>query len=479
MSGFKLLSKTQRSEKLPLLEPSKKKINFNGELEGLRKNGEVFPFQISVRELAATPYSPPRLIVTAHDLTTEKKQEEQLRRSQKMDALGKLTGGVAHDFNNLLGIIQGYSEILKTSLGENAKLANYADEIHRASERGARLTGKLLSFSREQAAQLREVDINEVLREQKQVLTRSLTARYEISYDLIPSIWPVLLDDNDLEDAIINLSINAMHAMPNGGRLTFKTANIGLEPEPARKLAISPGDYVKISILDTGTGMDDEVKTHLFDPFFSTKGDKGVGLGLSQVYGFMQRSKGAIEVHSQPGHGSKFSLYFPRVCQDRRTEDSRLGKLAETPRGNGETVLIVDDEVALRTVTAEILSNYDYRVLTAKNSEQALKILDIEKIDLLLSDVIMAGMDGYQLAEAVQEKHPGVKIQLLSGFDHDRFQDRMETQLQKNLLNKPVPTYILLQRLADIFATNTKHQSSGKDKSENKNKLCRTTQMKS
>lgn len=386
------------------------------------------------------------------DVTDKKLKEEQLRRSQKMDALGKLTGGIAHDFNNMLGVILGYSELLSHVLGKDEKTSSYIREIQKAGERGAKLTNKLLSFSRQKASDSKAHDINRLLSEQTHMLEKTLTARITLKTELADNLWQVLLDSSDLVDAIVNISINAMHAIKGNGQLTIRTYNESVNKTDADHLGIEPGDYVLLSITDSGAGMDRATKERIFDPFFSTKGDQGTGLGLSQVYGFVENSNGTIKVYSEPGHGTRFTLYFPRNIDADTTEISSTNPVENKSNLHGtETILIVDDEPALLKLTSKILLVHGYKTFTAENGKYALEILDNEHIDLVLSDVIMPEMDGYELATIILKEHPEIKIQMASGFSDDRHENFIDDSLHENLLHKPYHSATLLKRLRELL----------------------------
>lgn len=389
------------------------------------------------------------------DITERRQQEEQLRRSQKMDALGKLTGGIAHDYNNLLGIIKGYAELLNEQLAHDPALEKYAGIIEHAAERGTKLTRKLLAFTRHKSSDASDLDINELLIEQRLMLEKTLTARITLNLDLADKLWPAWLDSGDMEDAIINMSINASHAINGNGQLTFRTRNEQLDETDAQALHLTAGDYIQLNITDTGMGMDQVTKDKIFDPFFSTKGEQGTGLGLSQVYGFVKRSGGEIKVYSEPGHGSHFVFYFPR---NNKTSMTTPVKTAHTEKQNlrgTETLLVVDDEIALVELARDILSTQGYRVLTAIDGEQALSILKKEKVDLIFSDVIMPRMDGYQLAARVQEHYPDIKIQLASGFSDSIHSHMTDTDLHLNLLHKPYKSEALLVHIRNLLDTDT------------------------
>ena len=387
------------------------------------------------------------------DITHHKKREEQLRQSQKMDALGKLTGGVAHDFNNILGIILGYADLMEIGLDGQPELTDYAQKIYSAGERGTKITHKLLAFSRQKSLDIERLDLNQLLQNEQHILEKALTVRIKLVLQLADDLWSVRLDKGEIEDAVLNMAINAMHAMEKGGTLTVRTANEHLDEEDARHLGVNSGDYVLFSISDTGCGMDHATKEKIFEPFFSTKGESGTGLGLSQVYGFIERSGGTIQVYSELGHGARFVLYIPRANGSDSDDKSESANNNENLMGlNGkETILVVDDEPALVEINSKILSSHGYNILTAGSGKQALALLEHEAINLMLSDVIMPEMDGYQLAAIVQEKYPSVKIQMVSGFSDDRSIDMADNELHENLLNKPVISQTLLQRIRKLL----------------------------
>lgn len=384
------------------------------------------------------------------DITERRKQDEQLRRTQKMDALGKLTGGVAHDYNNMLGVVMGYSELLKKSLSDQPKLAKYANAIHHAGERGAKLTQKLLAFSRKKESEEDKLDINALLLNEQHMLEKTLTVRIKLVFDLQEDLWPVWLDDGDLEDAILNMCINAMHAIESNGQLTMQTSNQHLSRDDAQALDLTPGDYVLLIITDTGHGMDEVTKENIFEPFYSTKGVKGTGLGLSQVYGFVHHNGGAIQVNSEPDHGSEFMIYIPRYF------DVNVNQVTETSEdvtdlSGKESILVVEDEEALRELTSELLNEQGYKVFCAENGIEALQCLEDQQIDLILSDIIMPEMDGNQLASIVLDKYPSIKIQLVSGYTDDRQINTVDANLHQNIINKPYNLQELLKSIRHLL----------------------------
>ncbi len=429
-----------------------RQIGMGIEVDVICKNQNTFPTLLAVAELSHAGNEKRRFISSFRNLSGFKQQEEQLRRSQKMDALGKLTGGIAHDFNNMLGIVTGYADLLGNALINEEKLALYAHEIHRAGERGAKLTRKLLSFSQQTAVSADSIDINALINSQQHMLATSLTPRIKLVYELCDKIWPVSLDRDDFEDAIINICINAMHAIEANGRVTIHTENVELRSVNAQQKNLPSGDYVLLSISDSGKGMNEATKQRIFDPFYTTKGDEGTGLGLSQVYGFMERCKGAIDVTSLPGKGTQLRMYFPKdkTLSDIDTPDNATSQTGL--RGN-ETILVVDDEARLLSLCTEILSQQGYRVLPANSCSEALQLLDANKVDLLFSDVVMPDMDGYELALIVAQKYPDIKIQMTSGFTDDRQNALGDDSLHQNLLVKPYRAQALLSRIRTLLDT--------------------------
>lgn len=385
------------------------------------------------------------------DITERVKTDEIMRSSQKMDALGKLTGGIAHDYNNMLGVVLGYSEILVERLNENPELLNYAKKIIHAGERGAKLTKKLLAFSKNKAADVEKVSINAVLNDERHMLEKTLTARIKLEYNLNENLWPVYIDACDLEDAVLNMSINAMHAIESSGSLIIETNNISVAGVRADELGLRSGDYVQLVMTDTGHGIDEATREKIFDPFYTTKGEKGTGLGLSQVYGFVHRSGGVIEIDSEVNEGTRFALYFPRYTETGDSEKSIEEEKNEIDLYGKEKVLIVDDEPELLELMNEILTDHDYQVYCAESAERALDIMETEQIDLLLSDIIMPDMDGYELASVVKEKYPETNIQLVSGYSNPKSTDKVDTELFENRLSKPCEAKNLLKRVRKIL----------------------------
>jgi len=420
------------------------------EVEALDRSGNRIPVHLSISELPNHNGEGRRFVGCCHDLSELKKRDDQLRRSQKMDSLGKLTGGIAHDFNNILGVITGYVEMLSGQLENGSKEKRYADEIKRASRRGASLTQKLLAFSRGRAGSRRTVDINLIIKENKSLLQQSLTPRIRMKTDLQGSVWTALLDEGELVDALLNLTINATHAIgADEGTITLRTRNLNLDPQAAELRQLRAGDYICLSVSDTGHGLSEAECARIFEPFYTTKGDLGSGLGLSQVYGFVQRSDGVINVDSRLGQGSRFELYFPRCLSEQQelTEAASSDDLSAT---HAERIMVVDDEEALAQLCAELLRDAGYQVQVANSAATCLDQMKRQAFDLVITDIVMPETDGFELAKAIKEHYPATTIQFMSGYDDGRVEEQGETF--DAVLRKPFSPYVLLKRVSSRLA---------------------------
>jgi PAS domain S-box-containing protein len=354
------------------------------------------------------------------DLTARRDAEERLRQSQKMEAIGQLTGGVAHDFNNLLTVISGNLETLQRRLADSElqSLQRPIDAALRASSRAAALTQKLLAYSRLQALRPAAVAVNTLIGGICELLRPTLPASIAIETVLTEGAWPTFVDANQLESCLLNLAVNARDAMPEGGRLTIQSANVCLNEEEAARAEVVPGEYVGLFVADTGTGMTKEVVAKAFDPFFTTKGiGQGTGLGLSQVYGFVKQSGGHVRICSGPGAGTRVRIYLPRHHAPPQVAEGDDGA-AGVPRAQGETVLVVEDQPDMRSLSVEMLTHLGYAVLEAPDGGTALRVLDAHReIAVLFTDVgLPRGMDGRQLAEEAKRRRPKLKVLLTSGY---------------------------------------------------------------
>lgn len=377
--------------------------------------------------------------------------EEMVRRGLKMEALGKLTGGIAHDYNNMLGVIMGYSDLLASKLEGQPKLLHYVSQIEKASKNGAQLTGKLLSFSKKEGDSAEVVDIRNAIADIQPMMEKLLTASVSLRLNLADDLKGIYVNINDLENALLNMCINAKHAMGEKGVLTLVAMNKMLDRDLADKLGLVAGEYVYLSVQDSGSGMDKETLARIFDPFFSTKGESGTGLGLSQVYGFMQRSKGSVTVKSKLGKGTQFNLYFPLNVQEVPGRDQ--GDAATKDREDGQaqdrqySVLVVDDEEALAELAAEMLESAGYRTEMAVGASQALEKFKQQEFDVVITDIIMPGMNGYELAEKIKFERPEVKIIITSGYDESAELNAKKASLIECRLNKPVSRLQLIESL--------------------------------
>jgi signal transduction histidine kinase/ActR/RegA family two-component response regulator len=343
--------------------------------------------------------------------------EEQLRHAQKMEAIGRLSGGIAHDFNNLLTAIRGYSELLMKEL-KGSPLREDVEEIFNAADRAATLTGQLLAFSRRQILSPEIVVLNQRVRDMSRMLDRLIGEHIAIDLQLASDLWTVRADAAQLEQVLVNLALNARDAMPQGGRLAIVTANRTVSAKDAQALEISPGPFVELRVRDTGVGIPLDVQGRIFEPFFTTKPKgAGTGLGLSMVYGFVRQSGGAITVDSAPDRGSTFSLLLPRTDDTAAVKDTPKSLVPQTERGSG-TVLIAEDERALRRLSATVLGQAGYRTLEASDGQQALDLFTVHSrnIVMVVSDVVMPRMGGIELASRLRKTHPGLPILFVTGY---------------------------------------------------------------
>jgi PAS domain S-box-containing protein len=400
--------------------------------------------------------------VTERRLTQEllDQARERLLQSQKMEAIGQLTGGVAHDFNNLLTIVIGNLETAQRHLGALTggvafRLKRSLDNAMRGAQRAATLTQRLLAFSRQQPLDPKPLDVNKFIAAEVEFLQRSLGETIEVQAVGSAGLWPVEVDAHQLGAALLNLAVNARDAMPNGGKLTIETSNALLDQDYCRaNPEVIPGQYVMVAVSDNGTGMTKDVVDRAFEPFFSTKGvGQGTGLGLSQVYGFIKQSKGHIKLYSEAGEGTTVKIYLPRLLQDIDQMDEKE-QAAEAVEGSGyETILVVEDDRDVRAYLVEVLRDLNYRVLSAHDAVAALGLIkqgDV-RIDLLLTDVVLPGINGRQLAEQAQDWRPGLKVLFTTGYSRNAIvhQGRLDPGVE--MIQKPITQEGLAARIRDLL----------------------------
>jgi two-component system NtrC family sensor kinase len=385
--------------------------------------------------------------------------EAVVRQSQKLEAIGQLTGGIAHDFNNLLSIVMGNLEAIVRRTTEDEKTQRQARSALSGAERAAQLVRRLLAFSRRQPLDPKPIDVSQVMTQVASLLIRSLGERIHIDTFRAPDLWITDVDPVELEAAIINLAINARDAMPRGGRLTIEAGNVALDADFCANVEnLIPGDYVLISVADEGTGMKPEVLDRVFEPFFTTKGPgAGSGLGLSQVYGFIRQSAGHVVIDSSVGKGTTVKLYLPR---SKATSPVLLEDPSrEILRGRGETILIVEDDRGVREHLSELLGEMGYSVLVAEHAEKALEFIGgrAQRIDLLLTDIVMPGMNGRQLAELALAERPGMQVLFMTGYSRDAIVHQGRLERGVILIQKPISPPELSSRLRSMLDSQRIH----------------------
>ena len=422
------------------------------ELEIIAKDGRRISVEVNTR-LIYENGAPVSIQGIARDTTERKHLEEQFRQSQKMEAIGLLAGGIAHDFNNLLTAISGYSELTLSKMRHDDPLRHNISEIKDAGDRAAALTGQLLAFSRKQVLKPRVHSLNSVITDIERMLRRIIRESVEFHTELDPALQNIKADPGQIEQVIMNLSVNARDAMPNGGKLFIKTENVHIsESRDEPRLSLSPGQYAKMTVTDTGEGMDEETLSRMFEPFFTTKeAGKGTGLGLSTVYGIVKQSGGEILVDSELGHGTTFEIYLPSVADPAQHIKSK--PVQTWDEIGSETILLVEDEEVVRNLVREILEGNGYSVLEAAGGKAAMDICrsTTETIDLLLTDVIMPHMSGIELKKNVLKLMPDIKILLMSGYTDDAATAVDTFDSRTGFIEKPFTPDSLSRKVREIL----------------------------
>jgi len=423
------------------------------EVELKRRNGALITVRCTGRKVKEEYQGMSCFDVFAEDVTERRILERQLRMAGKMEAIGRLSGGIAHDFNNLLGVIIGYSQVLKRRLDPGNALLEHVQEIEKAGQRATGLTRQLLAFSRQQILTPSILKLNDLVFDMVKMLPPLLGEDIDVSTCLSSDLAMVRADHGQIEQVIMNLAVNARDAMPKGGKLRIETANVELDQAYAwQHTGAKPGHYVKLTVTDSGTGIDKEILAHIFEPFFTTKEvGKGTGLGLATVYGIVKQSGGYIWVDSEPGQGASFQIFLPQVSEPAAIITP--GAPVAEARGGPETILLVEDSEPLRKLTRVFLESHGFQVLVAQDGEEALQVeaRHAGKIDLLLTDIVMPGMNGRVLAERLLSKRPGTRVQYISGYADNFIALQGAFEQGMVLLHKPFTEEALLRKVREVL----------------------------
>ncbi|UFS68808.1 PAS domain S-box protein [Geomonas sp. RF6] len=407
----------------------------NMEVSFKRKDGSILETLLSARPIDV--FGERCLLVAARDISERKLLEEKLRQSLKMESIGRLAGGVAHDFNNKLTVILAYSEMALLEVPQEQRLWRYLNEIFKAAEHSRDLTAQLLAFSRQQVISPKEMDLNAFIRDGQRTLPRLIGEDIVVKYSLAGDLWKTKIDPTQLDQIVMNLSINARDAMPAGGTLSIITANTVIDEDFCEEqLDAKPGEYVRLTFSDTGHGMEKGTLKHIFEPFFTTKEiGKGTGLGLATVYGIITQNGGFIEVRSEPGRGTLFHIYLPR----HHTESAGQVEEIETPISGSGSILLVEDDETVRAMTCEMLERIGYRVEAPKTPEEAIELCRDRNrvVDMILSDVIMPGMSGKEMSDAIRKIRPAIKVVFMSGYTFETISSKGLVQEGMQLIQKP------------------------------------------
>jgi PAS domain S-box-containing protein len=434
--------------------------SFSGvESSRYNKEGKIIPVSISGAVLRDMDGHPVGSVINLRDVSEQKNLESQLQHAQKMEAVGTLAGGIAHDFNNLLQAIQGYTELLLMRKKEGEPGLRELQEVIRASKRGAELTQQLLTFSRKVESKRKPLDLNQEVAELRQLLERTLPKMIELEFNLDADLRIINADSAQLKQVLMNLAVNAKDAMPEGGKLVVETQNIILDQEFCKRYAeVKPGDYVLLSMADTGHGMEKETLEHIFDPFYTTKEvGKGTGLGLAIVYGIVKNHEGYVMCYSRPQRGTSFRIYLPASEAATKHEEAVESLESKSPNmGGSETILLVDDEEFIRELGVDVLGQAGYKVLTASNGEQALEVYrrERESIDLVILDLIMPGMGGSKCLKELIKIGPQPRVLIASGYSPDASTKGALEAGAAAFINKPYDTKQLLELVRKILDTN-------------------------
>jgi len=431
-----------------------KRDHYQIEKRFIRKDGGVVWGRLNVSLVRGGQGDRPFTICMVEDITERKRLENQFFQSQKLETIGRLAGGIAHDFNNLLTVIKGYTQLSLNQIQEGDPCRENIEEIRGAAERAAELTNRLLTFSRRQILDMKVLDLNVIIRGLERMVGRIIGEDIEVFTVLDDHLGKVKTDPGKIEQVILNLVVNARDAMPAGGKLAIETTNVELDEDYARThISVVPGSYVMLSVSDTGCGMAPEIKELIFEPFFTTKEEgKGTGLGLSTIYGIVKQSEGNIWVYSEPGRGSTFKIYLPRVEKETDAVPAE-DDTDHLPQGN-ETVLLVEDDPSLRGLAARVLRYQGYNVLEATNGNEAMGLAREHKngkIHLLLTDVVMPKMGGKELVRRIKTLQPGIKVLFISGYSDHVVTYHGGPRLGTPFLQKPFSPAALTKKVREVL----------------------------
>jgi signal transduction histidine kinase/ActR/RegA family two-component response regulator len=447
-----------------LAEDYRRTGSLNGvEVQWKRKDGSVIIVRLSGCAAISADEPEEVLELIAEDITDRRQLEEQLRQAQKMDAVGRLAGGVAHDFNNLLMVINGYTEVLLEQLEKGSAMHHKVQSIQQAADRAATLTRQLLAFSRKQLLELKVVDVNTVIGDMERLLRPLIGENIELVTRLSTQTGHTRADAGQLEQVIMNLVVNAKDAMPEGGKLTVQSSDVTVRHSFREHRFIHPGRYAVISVADTGHGMDKETQSRIFEPFFTTKEKgKGTGLGLSTVYGIVKQSNGYVFAQSELGAGTTFYVYLPRV--EDPAEELSPAKSQQNEAGGCETVLLVEDEESVRELVRVTLVSRGYNVIEAENGECGLRVAEAfkEHIDILITDVVMPGIGGRELAKKLLLLRPGISVLYLSGYTEDAVVTQGALGPSTAFLQKPFTLQNLAKKVREVLRSRSTPTSAPK-----------------
>ena len=432
---------------------NKRVVGSDHDMQGMRKDKSVFPLHLSVGE---TNGAGERLFIGIfHDLTHRKVTQDALARSQRLDAIGQMTGGIAHDFNNLLTVVIGNLELLERRATSDRQEALIKDALDSA-ELGAELTSRLMVFARKSSLKPERTDLRVLCEETLALLRRTLGSSYVIKTDFASELYPVMIDPVQLQSALVNLALNARDAMGERGELLIATSNVVIDDSYiAQETDIKPGEYVRLSVIDNGTGMTVEAKKRAFEPFFTTKSDiGGTGLGLAMVYGFVRQSGGHVTLYSEEGLGTSFGLYFPAISNTNSVTPEPGFSKTTKEIANGETILIVEDNPQVRKLSVERIRDLGFAIKEAASGDEAYRMLTAgEHADIVFSDLVMPGdLNGYDLAAKVAAEFPAIRILLTSGYASDIVTNSMAEGQNYSVLHKPYRQAELAERLQALLA---------------------------